>query len=68
MSSPSTDNRDLATIRAGFILQGTTFKAWCRLNRIDPGYAHHIAAGKLNGPKACALRELILTASQRAAA
>lgn len=28
----------LSAVRTGFILNQTTFKAWCRENGIDPGY------------------------------
>ena len=51
-------------VRTGFILQGTTFKAWCRTNRIDPGYAYHVAAGRTNGPKAQQLRQRIANAAK----
>lgn len=54
----------LPEIRAGFILKGTSFKAWCRENRIDPGYAHKVAAGRLNGPSACELRARLIAVSQ----
>lgn len=54
---------DLASIRARFILQGTTFRSWCRQNGIDPGYAHKVAAGLKNGPKAKQLRSHIAAAA-----
>jgi hypothetical protein len=53
----------LPQVRAGFILQGTTFTAWCRSNGIDPGYAHHVVSGKTNGPSAQALRSRLVEAS-----
>lgn len=59
---------DLAAIRAGFILQGTTFKAWCRGEGVDPGYAHHVVTGQQAGPKAQALKTRILQAGRRAVA
>jgi hypothetical protein len=55
---------DLARVKAGFILRGSTFKAWCRENSIHPGYAHIVVAGKTNGPKALALRARIIRASE----
>lgn len=58
-----TDVGSLAQVRAGFILKGTTFKAWCRAEGIDPGYAHKAVAGKLNGPSAQVLRQRIINAS-----
>jgi hypothetical protein len=54
----------LAQIRAGFILKGTTFKAWCRERGIDPGYAHRIASGKTAGPKANEMRAEMMEASR----
>lgn len=59
---------DVATVRAGFIIQGTTFKAWCRDHGIDPSYAHAVVAGRTNGRNALALRARILAASSRQAA
>lgn len=59
---------DLATIRAGFIIQGTTFKAWCRQVGVDPSYARAVVTGATNGRKAQALKARILQASCRAAA
>lgn len=56
----------LAQVRAGFILKGTTFKAWCRADGVDPGYAHKVVAGKLNGPNAEVLRKRIIAASAEA--
>lgn len=55
---------DIVIARAGFTLQGTSFRAWCALNGIDPGYAHHVVTGKKKGPKALALRQRILVASK----
>jgi hypothetical protein len=54
---------DLATARAGFILQGTTLRGWCRRNGVDPGYAHRVLAGKLDGPAAKNLRLRITSAA-----
>jgi len=56
---------NLAAVRAGFIIQGTTFKAWCRGAGIDPSYAHYVVTGRHNGPKALALRTRILQAALR---
>lgn len=59
---------DLAAVRAGFIIQGTTFKAWCRRVGVDPSYARAVVTGATNGRKAQALRTRILQASRRAVA
>lgn len=58
------DRKALIGIRAGFVLQGTTFRAWCIHNGIDPGYAHRVAAGLNNGPAAVELRSRITAASK----
>lgn len=58
---------DLALVKSGFLLQGTTFKAWCRLQGLSPSYAHEVVAGKTNGPKARALRAQIVAAARKAA-
>lgn len=54
---------DLMEVRAGFIRQGTSLRKWCRINGVDPGYAHKVVAGRTNGPAALALRERITIAS-----
>lgn len=59
---------DLAKVKAGFILKGTTFKAWCRGIGVDPGYAHRVLTGVHAGPKALQLKASILSASLREAA
>lgn len=51
---------DLTRVKAGFLLRGTTFKAWCREAGIWPSYAHLVMTGGTNGPKAKALRARIL--------
>ena len=51
-------------VRAGFVLLGTTLRAWCVANDIDPGYAHKVLAGKTRGPKALMLRARLFEASQ----
>ena len=50
-------------VRTGFILQGTTFKGWCRSHGIDPGYAYRVITGLTNGPKAQKLRAEIIAAA-----
>lgn len=58
----------LPEVRAGFVLQGTTLRAWCLKNSVDPGYAHIVLSGKSNGPNAQELRARIVQASVGAAA
>lgn len=58
----------LPQVRAGFVLRGTTLRSWCINNKIDPGYAHKVLAGKTCGPRALALRTELLRASQGEAA
>lgn len=56
---------DLARVRAAFILQGTTLKAWCRQAGVDASYAHKVLAGQNAGPKAKALKTRIVKASRQ---
>jgi hypothetical protein len=55
---------DLARVKAGFILEGTTLKGWCRANGVDARYAHKVLAGQHTGPKAKALKRRIIQASR----
>lgn len=49
------EDQRLATIRAGFIGQGTSFLAWCIANEVDYHNARKAVLGKWKGPKASAL-------------
>ena len=62
---PPSDTNVLKLVKVGFILQGTTFKGWCREEGVHAGYAHDVASGKTNGPKARALRARIIAAASR---
>lgn len=57
-------NTAVTAIRAGFVRQGTTFRAWCIHSGVDPGYAYKVAAGKHNGPAAQKLRSRITAAAE----
>jgi len=50
-------------IRAGFILKGTTFTAWCRQHEINENNARSANIGAWDGPKGRALRERLIDAS-----
>lgn len=54
----------LVEVRAGFMRQGTSFKAWCQQRGVDRGYAHHVISGHTNGPRARILRAEILAAAR----
>ncbi|MEJ1341202.1 MAG: hypothetical protein RPU14_03890 [Candidatus Sedimenticola sp. (ex Thyasira tokunagai)] len=50
-------------VRAGFIIQGTTFSAWCRKHGVNNGNARAALIGSWDGPKGRALRVELLDAS-----
>ncbi|MGB5147474.1 MAG: hypothetical protein WBN86_10155 [Porticoccaceae bacterium] len=50
-------------VKAGFILQHTTYRAWCRANDVDPTNGRQAIYGSWNGPKGRALRARILSAA-----
>lgn len=51
-------------VKAGFIAQGTTLNKWCQSQGIFRQYARIACLGQRNGPKATALLERLLEASQ----
>ena len=50
-------------VRAGLILKGTTFGAWCRENGIRHTNAKAALVGAWNGPKGREVRRQLLIAS-----
>jgi len=50
----------VADVRGRFVLQGTSLRAWCLHNGIDPGYAHKALSGRNKGPGALKLRSRII--------
>lgn len=50
---------------AGFVRRGTTLTQWCRDNGECRVHARMALLGERNGPKATALRETVLAASQQ---
>ena len=50
-------------VKAGFILQNTTFGAWCRANGIEPNNGRQAIYGSWNGPKGQAMLARILKAA-----
>jgi hypothetical protein len=50
-------------VKGGFILKGKTMSGWCRENSICRTNAQWAVLGKRNGPKAQALRERLIKAS-----
>ena len=50
-------------VRAGFVAQGTSLKAWCREHEITPSNARDALIGRWNGPKGKALRAKVVKAS-----
>jgi hypothetical protein len=51
----------LATVRAGYIVKGTSLYRWCQDNGINRQYAAEVLTGRRNGPKAKALRQRLIT-------
>lgn len=49
-----------AVIRARLITKGTTLNRWCQQNGVAHANARLALLGKWNGPKAQALRKIIL--------
>ena len=54
----------LRSVRASFILNGSSIASWCRENRITRSYAYRALQGETNGPAAVNLRARLLNASQ----
>lgn len=52
-----------ASILAGFVLQGSSLRAWCIANDVQPQNAHKALSGTWRGPKATELVHRIRTAS-----
>jgi len=63
----ASESSNVAVVKAGFILKGTSLCAWCRSNGVDTGYASKALTGKQSGPKAQQLKARLIQASQAAA-
>ena len=63
MATPEPGLGLMQQVRAGFVLQGTTFSAWCKANQISQYNARDAVIGSWNGPKGKALRAQIVKAS-----
>jgi len=68
VSSLTQIDHSLAAIRAGFVAQGTSLHAWCKANGEDTSNARRAIAGTWKGPKASALLQRLVAASQGKAA
>lgn len=53
----------LRRVRAAFIINDTTLKAWCRENGVHPSNARNAVIGSWNGPAGKAMRARIIRAS-----
>ena len=58
----------LRSVRAGFVMQGSTIARWCKDNGITRSYAYRALRGDTNGAGAADLRGKLVRASQRRAA
>ena len=64
MTTPEPSLALLRQVRAGFTLQDTSLKGWCRENDIRFSNARDALIGSWNGPKGKALRAKIVRASR----
>lgn len=53
----------LASVRAGYVMKGTSLYRWCGENGIKRQYAAEVLTGRRNGPKAQALRRRLIAAA-----
>lgn len=58
------DGYTVAQVRAGFVAQGSSLHGWCSKNGIDSNNARKALTGKWTGPKAAALVQQLVRASQ----
>ncbi len=58
----------LRAVRAGFVLQGTTFSTWCGDHDISRSNARQALIGSWDGPKGRELRDRIVKAARIKAA
>lgn len=63
MTNTKRNTRLMAKVRAAFILQGTTFHAYCLDNNIDPSYAARAVKGLVTAEGAKKLKDQIVHAS-----
>jgi hypothetical protein len=64
VSDLSEERQTMLQIRAGFVIQGTSFNAWCEKNGVDKKNATRAINRQWDGPKARALVERIRAASK----
>ncbi|MGE4439572.1 hypothetical protein [Achromobacter sp.] len=55
--------RLMQQVRGSFILQGTTYTAWCRSQGMDPSLVRQAIYGTWGGPKGRAIRAAVLKAA-----
>lgn len=53
----------LNTVKAGFVLQGTTYTQWCKANAVERTGARAALLGGWRGPKAKKLVQRLIKAS-----
>lgn len=68
MTAPTPSLDLLLQVRAGFTLQDTSLKRWCRENDVRFSNARDALIGSWNGPKGKALRSKIVRAARVQAA
>ncbi|MBS0499367.1 MAG: hypothetical protein JSR74_03460, partial [Proteobacteria bacterium] len=62
-SPPEAGARLMQQLRAAFILEGTTYTAWCRAQGIDPSLVRQAVYGTWGGPKGRAVRAQVIRAA-----
>lgn len=63
MSAPAPSLDLHRRVRAAFVLQGTSMKAWCTKNKIHPSNVRNALIGSWNGPAGQAMRQRVVQAS-----
>ncbi|WP_421793417.1 hypothetical protein [Hydrocarboniphaga effusa] len=67
VTEPSGGDALYKAIRAGLMLKGMTFHAWCTRHNVRHQWARQAVTGKANGPAARKLRKRIASAAGLAA-
>lgn len=62
-SAAEIGTRLMQEVRAGFILQGTSYTAWCRQQGIDPSLVRQAIYSTWAGPKGLQWRAKVLRAA-----
>lgn len=64
MLTPEPSQYLLRRVQAGFVLQGTSLRAWCLKQQINPTLARSALLGSWNGPRGKQMRARVAQAAQ----